>query len=133
MCYFSGKQRNLIRAVTCHLVEPKHDQMNTKIVVVFFIILTIILAGLYYLETERTKNLKSVIEQRNRAFVTLNSVTMGLINLSNISTDSLLSEISVSTQILTNSATSYVIGTTLENPEHYTWDFDEIEIIVTAL
>jgi hypothetical protein len=54
---------------------------------------------------------------------------MGLINLSNISTDSLLSEISVSTQILTNSATSYVIGTTLENPEHYTWDFDEIEII----
>ncbi len=91
-------------------------------------ILTLVFASLYFVETRRTEQLRTVIEQRNRAFVTLNSITNGLVNLSNTNADSLIAEISTSTQVLSNSSTSYIIGTTLENPERYVWDFDVIEV-----
>ena len=89
---------------------------------------TLIFGTLYFIESSRTEELRSVIEQRNRAFVTLSAVANGLANLSNTATDSLLLEISTSTEILTNTSTSYIIGTTLNNPENYTWDYDILEL-----
>lgn len=107
--------------------------MNSKLIIASLIILTIVFAGLYYFETERTKDLRAIVDQKNRAFLTLNSVTNGLIKLSNIPTDSLLSEISLSTQVLTKSSTTHVIGTTLENPKNYHWDFDVVEIFSDSI
>jgi uncharacterized membrane protein len=100
-----------------------------KVLAVISTILILVFGSLYFVETKRNQQLRTVIEQRNRAFVTLNSITTGLVNLTNIQADSLIAEISTSTQVLSNSPTTYIIGTTLENPERYVWDFDVIEVI----
>lgn len=100
-----------------------------KVLAIITTVLTVVFASLYFVETRRTEQLRTVIEQRNRAFVTLNSITNGLVHLSNIDADSLITEISTSTQVLSNSSTSYIVGTTLENPERHVWDFDVIEVI----
>jgi hypothetical protein len=99
-----------------------------KILAISASILTLVFASLYFVEAERTKQLRTAVEDRNRAYVTLRSITNGLVDLTNIRADTLISKISTSTQVLSNSSTSYIIGTTLENPEHYVWDFDVIEI-----
>jgi hypothetical protein len=102
---------------------------HMKTLAIVSTILTLVFASLYFVEIKRTEQLRKVVEQRSRAFVTLNSVANGLVKLSNIKADTLMAEISPSTQLLSKSSTSYIIGTTLENPERYVWDFDVIEII----
>ena len=103
-----------------------------KTIVILLTILLIIFGSLYFLEVRRSEQLRGVIDQRNRAFVTLKSITNGLINLSNVSADTLIVNIATSTQVHSNSSTSYIIGITLENSERYSWDFDVIEVITDS-
>jgi hypothetical protein len=99
-----------------------------KLLAIISTLLTLVFAGLYFRETMRTEQLRDLVNQRNKAIVTLKTVTNGLVNMSSIQTDSLLNQLANVTELGRSRPTINVVGTTFPNPERHVWDYFGIEL-----